>query len=444
MNIVRLIEKKRDGGEHTREEIQFIVEAAAAYETRPDYEGSPNGVSKAQLAAWLMAVVWRGMTLDETALLTQAMAESGDQLNLDGLPKPWADKHSTGGVGDKTTLVVLPMMAACGLTSVKMSGRGLGKTGGTIDKLESIPGFRTNLSLEEMKSQAAKIGIALTGQSGQLTPADKTLYALRDVTGTVASIPLIASSVISKKIAGGAEVISIDLKCGSGAFMADIESARNLGQTMIEIGKRLGRKVGVEITDMDQPLGRAAGNLNEVQEAIWTLSNDGPKRFTELCIELCAGALLAAGKANNPDDAREKSEQSLISGRALALCAEWFKTQGSTLSLEEICALPLAAHEVNVCAPRAGWISRISADAVGQAVVDLGGGRHGLDDQINHLVGISTLNEIGEEVECGQPIFEIRAATEESAQSAELALSAAIEISDNPVERRPVVIEKLS
>ncbi len=428
MNPVRVIERKRDGHENTREELEFIVRAAT----------NPNAglMSEAQLAAWCMAVVWRGMSAAETAALTLAMAQSGDRVDLTGLPKPWVDKHSTGGVGDKTTLVLLPMLAACGLTCVKMSGRGLGKTGGTIDKLESIPGFQTALSIDALVAQANQIGLALTGQTPNLTPADGTLYALRDVTGTVKSIPLIASSVLSKKIAGGAEVISIDLKCGSGAFMQTHQEARALGECMLGIARELDLRLGIEITDMDQPLGCAVGNLIEVQEAIETLAGGGPPRFRELVIELCESMLATAQVQGG------KAAACLDDGTAYKKAEEWIKAQGATITLAEVAKLPLAPIRKEIRAQQTGWIQRIDAGIVGEVVVDLGGGRRSKGDTIHPGVGVRVQKVVGETVTAGEILFEVYAAQDPS--EAIQQLSTAVAYSETQVAPNPVVIERLA
>lgn len=436
MNPVRVIERKRDGGSHTPEELAFIAKAA----TQP----GPDTMSEAQLAAWCMAVVWRGLDLDETAELTRAMADSGDRVDLEGLPHPWVDKHSTGGVGDKTTLTLLPMLAACGLTCVKMSGRGLGKTGGTIDKLESIPGFRTSLSIPELKSQANRIGLALTGQTPRLTPADKTLYALRDVTGTVRSIPLIASSILSKKIAGGAEAISIDLKCGSGAFMETLDEARSLAEVMLGVAERLGVKLGIEITDMDQPLGQCVGNALEVIEAVDTLRGHGRQRFTDLCLELCASTLTLSGHAPDHNSALKLADHALKSGEAMQKARDWFAAQGATISPDHIHQLRDAPVRRMVLGNEAGWISRVDAGRVGEVVVDLGGGRRQQRDVIDHRVGVEVVVEVGDDVLPGREMFEIHARTESEADAAEARLREAVVLSPDPVPFRPVVLERMN
>lgn len=432
MNPVRVIEHKRDGLKHTRDEIQFVVDSAT---------GINHGMKPEQLAAWLMAVVWRGLDLEETAWLTEAMAKSGATLDLTGLPKPWVDKHSTGGVGDKTTIALLPMLAACGLTVVKMSGRGLGKTGGTIDKLASIPGFQTSLTPEQLKAQALEIGLALTGQSYSLTPADGTLYALRDVTGTVPSIPLICASVLSKKIAGGAEVISIDLKCGSGAFMETLEDAKELARRMKGVGEILGVKVGVEITDMDQPLGRYAGNLLEVIEAVDTIHGKGEARFTELCLTLCASMLVEAGVCATPSEARARAELCLQDGSAQLKLDQWFAAQGATVKPTELRSLmiPLATSEV--IAQSDGWVKRIDAGLVGGAAVDIGAGRRTKEDEVDPQVGIETCAIVGQAVKAGEVILRVFARSDEVANQAAGELQSALEISPQVVNPRELILE---
>lgn len=431
MNPVALIEKKRDGGVHSASELQFICHAAS----------TGTGMAPEQLSAWLMAVVWRGMSFDETAILTQAMVDSGERLDLAGVPKPWFDKHSTGGVGDKTTLALLPMLAAAGLSVVKMSGRGLGITGGTIDKLESIPGFRTALSLDEMKAQASRIGIALTGQTPDLAPADKALYALRDVTGTVRSIPLIASSVMSKKIAGGADVVGIDLKCGRGAFMRELEEARDLGRTMIEIGKRCGLDVHVEITEMDQPLGRAVGNLIEVQEAVRLLAGeDLDSRFGKLCVNLCGSALEQTGLCSKGQGISQALAV-LESGRAMVKCEEWWSAQGAALNPIRILEEPLAGVRRTVTASRAGWVETVDAAAIGQVVVDLGGGRKERHSLIDHGVGVRVFKEVGMQTKAGEALAEIYAHDDSSADEAAAKLLNAFMLTDQRVEPRSVILE---
>lgn len=432
MNPVRVIEHKRDGLKHTQEEIRFIVDSAT---------GINHGMKPEQLAAWLMAVVWRGLDIEETAWLTDAMAHSGAILDLTGLPKPWVDKHSTGGVGDKTTIALLPMLAACGLTIVKMSGRGLGKTGGTIDKLASVPGFQTSLTPEQLKTQAREIGLALTGQSYSLTPADGTLYALRDVTGTVPSIPLICASVLSKKIAGGAEVISIDLKCGSGAFMETPEDARALASRMKGVGEMLGVKVGVEITDMDQPLGRYAGNLLEVIEAVDTVYGKGDSRFTELCIILCGSMLFESGLSSSSEEGQLRAKQCLADGSAQRKMEQWFLAQGASVQPLELRNLVENLAVAEVKAKESGWIKRLDAGMVGEAAVEVGAGRRSKEDNIDPQVGIETCVRVGQEVKAGDVLLRIFARNHEIAAATKDMLEPACEISPILVPERPLVMQ---
>jgi pyrimidine-nucleoside phosphorylase len=416
MDLQAAIGRRRDGGPSTAEDFQNLAHGAADGST-PDY----------QLSAWLMAAFLNPLTPSETAELTLAMADSGERLDLSGLPKPWVDKHSTGGVGDKTSLVVLPMLAACGLTVVKMSGRGLGITGGTIDKLSSVPGFRTDLSPEELKAQAKSIGIALTGQTPRLAPADKALYALRDATGTVESIPLIASSILSKKIAGGAEVIVLDVKCGSGAFMRDLESARALKQMLEDIGGHAGLTVRAFISDMDQPLGRCAGNALEVKEAIRVLKGE-TGRFRELCVHCVRTVLEACGL---PDRAVEVLE----GGSALAKAKEWFAAQGGDLTVFESEDWGRAAVVREVRAAQAGWVERVDARRIGELVVNLGGGRKRKEDAIDPAVGCEVLVEVGDQVRAGDAVLRVHSASVfEDGEDCVI-------FSAEPVVRRDVILE---
>jgi pyrimidine-nucleoside phosphorylase len=424
MNILNLIAKKRDKGTHTSEELQFIANGAAQ-SIIPDY----------QLAAWLMAVFINGLTDQETADLTRAMAESGDRVDLTGLPHPWVDKHSTGGVGDKTTIVLLPILAACGLTVVKMSGPGLGKTGGTIDKLASIPGFRTDLTPEQMKTQAKDIGIALTGQTPSLAPADKSLYALRDVTATVPCLSLIVSSILSKKIAGGAEVVTLDVKCGSGAFMETPADAHRLASALEQVGTAAGLKIKTVVTDMDQPLGRTAGNALEIKEAIRILRGEETGRFRDLCLHLAQVTLQTAGILADPLFAIE-------SGAALRKMRQWVIAQHGSTSIFESEDWQIAPVQLEVLHQNEpGWIESIDAETIGLQVVELGGGRKAKGDPIDPTVGIETLIQIGDEVAPNQPLFRIHASSEDSANLASRALESAYKTSQSQVPHRPIILE---
>lgn len=424
--MLAAIGRKRDGEANTADDLRLIAQGAADSSV-PDY----------QLSAWLMAAVLNGLDAEETAALTMAMAASGERLDLAGLPKPWLDKHSTGGVGDKTTLVLLPLLAACGLTVVKMSGRGLGITGGTIDKLESVPGMRLDLTPEDMKAQARDIGLALTGQTPRLAPADGRLYALRDVTGTVASIPLITSSILSKKIAGGAEALVLDVKCGSGAFMRHQASAKELAESLVSVGKRAGLRVRAEISDMDQPLGAEVGNALEVKEAIRVLSGQvasGPSdRFRELCLHFARLALGLAGR----DEALAESR--LADGTALAKAKEWFAAQGGSLKVFASEDWGRAAHSVEVLASASGFVERVDAGQVGELAVELGAGRRTKADAIDHAVGVTIHACVGDAVEAGQPLATVhfnRGDVEDWRRRA----TACFTITDQAVSPRPVIL----
>ncbi|MBB6029880.1 thymidine phosphorylase [Oceanithermus desulfurans] len=381
MHAVEFIEKKRDGGEHSPAELQEWI-AAYVEGAVPDY----------QMAAWLMAVYFRGMTAAETAELTLAMAHSGEVLDLAGLGKT-VDKHSSGGVGDKTTLVVAPILAAAGLVVAKMSGRGLAHTGGTIDKLESIPGWRAELSDEEFLRQAREVGLVIAGQSKNLAPADGKMYALRDVTGTVPSIPLIASSIMSKKLAAGARIITLDVKVGKGAFMKDLAHARELARLMVSIGRHAGREVRAVLSQMDEPLGRAVGNAIEVREAIATLRGEGPGDLTELSLALAREALEAAGE----DPAR--AEAVWKSGAALEKLRAFVAAQGGDARVvDEPERLELAPDVYELRAEASGVVTELDAYRVGLAVLRLGGGRERKGDAIDHGVGVRLAKKVGDRV----------------------------------------------
>jgi len=390
MHAVEFIERKRDGGEHSSAELQEWINAYVADEV-PDY----------QMAAWLMAVYFQGMTPRETAELTLAMAHSGEVLDLAELGKT-VDKHSSGGVGDKTTLVVAPILAAAGLVVAKMSGRGLAHTGGTIDKLESIPGWRAELSDEEFLRQAREVGLVIAGQSKNLAPADGKMYALRDVTGTVPSIPLIASSIMSKKLAAGARIITLDVKVGKGAFMKDLEQARELARLMVSIGRHAGRDVRAVLSQMDQPLGRAVGNAIEVREAIATLRGEGPADLSELSLALAEEALAAA--RIETARAREAWE----SGAALAKLRAFIEAQGGDgRVVENPELLELSAETSELRAPESGVVTDLDAYRVGVAALRLGGGRERKGEAIDHGVGVYLLKKIGEAVRQGEVLARI-------------------------------------
>ncbi len=399
MNPVELITKTRDGATLTTAEIDFLVRGIASGDI-PDY----------QAAAWCMAVYFNGLSPRELADLTLAMAHSGDTVDLRDTVRFAVDKHSTGGVGDKTTLVVEPLVAACGVPVGKMSGRGLGFSGGTIDKLESIPGMRLALSLAEFKRQLKEVGLVLTGQSADLAPADGKLYSLRDVTGTVQSIPLIASSVMSKKIAGGAQAIVLDVKVGRGAFMETLPEARALARAMVVIGKLVKRQTVALLSDMNQPLGHAVGNALEVREAIDTLHGGGPQDFREHCLTVAAHLLVLARKAQSLPAARRILTAALDDGRAWAKFRRFVEAQGGDVGVIDAPErLPRAALIEVVRAPRAGVVKQIDAREVGLAAVDLGAGRHKKSDAIDYAVGFVIHHKVGDRVAKGDPLFTVHA-----------------------------------
>lgn len=438
MEFREIIRARRNGLVHSRAEFDFLAKGATGG-TIPDY----------QLAAWLMAAVLKPLTFQETADLTLAMAESGERLDLSALPRPWVDKHSTGGVGDKTSIILLPLLASCGITMVKMSGRGLGITGGTVDKLESIPGFRMNLEPSEMIAQARRIGVAITGQTPKLAPADKVLYALRDATETVDSMPLIASSILSKKIAGGAETIVIDLKCGSGAFMKTMDEARELATLMLEVANRCGVRLKIAITDMDQPLGKAVGNQLEVAEAIDVLAGEGESlRLGELCIGLAGIALNAAGKAQSIDEGKSMAKRAIESGMALDKAREWFEAQGASKDAFVGRRLALDSPPVVIGWNYDGdpaWVQRLDAASFGEAALMLGAGRRTKEDRIDGRVGIELGAGIavGSKVCSGDEILKVYAADSESAAHALSMLHTAVQFTLEPVASRSVFLEVL-
>lgn len=397
-----MIRTRREGGVHADSEVQAFVDSVTRGEI-PDY----------QVSAWLMASQFQRLSLEETATLTLAMAASGERINLAGLPKPWVDKHSSGGVGDKTTIALVPLLAACGLTTVKMSGRGLGITGGTIDKLESIPGFRTDLSPEEMVDQAKRIGCALAGQTARLAPADGILYALRDATETVDNIPLIVASILSKKIAGGAEVVVLDVKCGTGAFMRTKAEAQTLADWLTKVGYLAGLKVRTIVSDMNQPLGRAVGNALEVAEALDNLQPEyepqysSERRFTNELMDIAALTIATAFEISDAL-ARERVKEALRSGKAWQKAEDWIRAQGGQWEP----ALPSAAFVQTVEASTSGVVTAISASGVGQFALELGAGRQQKDDEINPAVGIELLVSVGDAVQKGQPLARAHLAAE--------------------------------
>lgn len=429
MRAVDVIIKKRGGQALTEAEIDYFIGGYSRGEI-PDY----------QAAAFAMAVFFQGMSAAETVALTQAMVRSGHQLDLSDIAPVVADKHSTGGVGDKTTMVVAPLVAATGLPVGKMSGRGLGYFGGTVDKLETIPGFRAALSETEFREALAKIGLVVAGQSADLAPADGKLYALRDVTGTVESLPLIASSVMSKKIAAGTNCIVLDVKHGKGAFMKNLADATALAQAMVEIGAGVGRKVRAVLSSMEQPLGHAVGNTLEVKEAVETLQGRGPADLVELALILGSQLLEMAGRATNNEEARQQLRQALDSGAAWAKYKAFVAQQGGDTSyLDDTSKLPLAAHREEFPAPQAAYVWAIDAEAIGIAAYTLGAGRKVKTDAIDPAVGLVLHKKVGEWVEAGESLLEIHAQSPEQADSIKASLLQAYGFSEFPVNAPPLI-----
>jgi pyrimidine-nucleoside phosphorylase len=394
-----------------------------------------------QLAAFLMAVYFRGLSTAETFALTDAMVRSGETIDLGAaLGRRVVDKHSTGGVGDKTTLAVGPIVAACGVPFGKMSGRGLGHTGGTLDKLESIPGFRVELTTDEFVAQVREIGLAIVGQSANLVPADKMLYALRDVTATVDNVSLIAASIMSKKIASGADAIVLDVKVGDGAFMKSLSDAQVLGEAMLALGRRAGLDVVCVLTDMDQPLGCAVGNALEVREAVATLRGEGPPDFGELVLDASAHLLALSDLGVNRAEARRLAEQAVADGSATAAYARWVRTQGGD---PDEAALPTAPHVHEVRASCTGYVGRLAALPVGLAALHLGAGRREKDDPVDHAVGVVCRAKRGDAVAEGDVLAEVHARDERSAGEAAADVLAAYELVDEPPRPRPIVLDTL-
>ena len=423
MSIVEIIQRKRDGEELSAEEIDELILGDV-----PDY----------QLTAWLMAVYFEGMSPRETFALTDAMVRSGDEIHLgDALGRRVVDKHSTGGVGDKATLAVGPVVAACGVPFGKMSGRGLGHTGGTLDKLESIPGFRVELSTDEFVAQVRDVGIAVVGQSANLVPADKKLYSLRDVTATVGNVSLIAASIMSKKIASGADAMVLDVKVGDGAFMKSIEDARELAEAMIALGRHAGRDVVCELTDMEQPLGQAVGNALEVREAVATLRGEGPADLTHLVVESCAHLLELSDLGVDLAEGRRRAEAAIADGSAVAAYERWISAQGGE---PDDAALDKAPFVKEIFAPRDGYVRRLGALPVGLAALHLGAGRRAKDDPVDHAVGVVCRRKRGDTVDEGEPLAEIHARTEASADDAAAAVLGAYEIGDEAPPEIPIVL----
>jgi pyrimidine-nucleoside phosphorylase len=422
-----LIQKKRDGGELTDAEISGLVLAYARDEV-PDY----------QMAAVCMAVYFKGLSHAETHALTDAMVQSGETVDLSPLGRKVVDKHSTGGVGDKTSIALGPVVAACGVPFAKMSGRGLGHTGGTLDKLEAIPGFNVELDIGRFLAQVGEIGIAIIGQTGELVPADKRLYALRDVTATVDIIPLIASSIMSKKIAGGADAIVLDVKVGDGAFMKDIDSARELAEAMRELGVRAGREVVCELTDMDQPLGQAVGNALEIREAVGLLQGEAPADLSALVRGAAEHLLVLSDLGVDAEEARGLVAQAIAGGAALDVYQRWIRAQGGNPSLDALSQAPVVKQ---VTAASTGYVQRIATTAIGEAALGLGAGRLRKEDDIDHAVGILCFAKRGQALAAGDVIAEVHARTEESAQAGATEVAAAYGIGPEPPREVPIVLD---
>jgi len=434
MHTMDVIAKKRDGAELSQEEIEFFVQGYTKGEI-PDY----------QAAAWLMAVYLRGMSDRETLDLTMAMAHSGDVLDLKEIAPFVVDKHSTGGVGDKVSLVVAPLVAACGMPVAKMTGKGLGFTGGTVDKLESIPGYRTDLNEAEFKAQLAEIGIVLTGQSADLAPADGKMYGLRDVTATVESIPLIVSSIMSKKLAAGADAMVLDVKVGSGAFMKTVERAEVLAEALVHLGSQAGRRVVALISDMSQPLGWAVGNALEVREAINTLHEGGPDDFRDHCLVVAAEMLILGGEAPDTNSALTLALETLKSGAAWRKFRDMVRAQGGNVRhIEDPDLLPQARLVEPVPAQRSGYLTGVDAAEVGMAVMALGGGREKKGDQIDHSVGVIVHYKVGDLVQKETPLFTIHANDGARLAEARERLLAAHTFSDSPVQRLPLLYRRVA
>lgn len=432
MNMVDIIMKKRDGGELTPEEIHFFIDNYVKGSI-PDYQAS----------ALLMTIYFRGLSRAETFALTEAMEFSGDVEDLSDLPGVKVDKHSTGGVGDKTTLVVAPVAAAAGVTVAKMSGRGLGFTGGTADKLEAIPGFRTRLEPEEFRKQLEELGLAVITQTGSITPADKKIYALRDVTGTVESPGLIASSIMSKKLAAGSDGIVLDVKCGSGALLKDLAEAENLAELMIDIGRNAGRKMVAVISDMSQPLGQAVGNALEVEEAIQVLKGGGPEDLRQLCLELAGEMIWIGGRAESFQEGKNIARKVLEDGSALEKFREMVRRQGGDdRIIEEPDRMGSSRYSRDVFAERDGFIAEMAAQEIGRASQHLGAGRLRKEDEIDFTAGIRMHVRIGNFVKEGDVLATLYGADSRRLEEAETILEAAIRISTEPAEP-PKLIKKI-
>ena len=426
-----VIELKRDGGEHSAEEIARLVETFVTGEM-PDY----------QMSAWLMAAFIRGLSLDETVWLTDAMARSGERVDLSDVGRPCVDKHSTGGVADTTTLVVAPLVAACGVPVAKMSGRGLGHTGGTLDKLESIPGFRTTLSIDEFVAQVRNAGVAVMAQTETIDPADKLIYALRDVTGTVPAIPFIVSSIISKKVAGGASAVLLDVKVGSGAFMKTEADGRMLARELVRVAKAVGLRAACVISDMDQPLGTAVGNALEVREAIAVLRGHGDHRLTALCRTLAAKMVAMVHGSCDESEALAMVGQALEEGVALETFRRWVAAQGGDPSIaDEPSAIGVSPRSRTVAARTEGFVTGLDAERIGRAALALGAGRQTKDAPIDYGAGLVLAVRVGDRVAKGQPLAELFAVDDALLEEGERRLRSGVLLGETAPEPRPLLLE---
>ena len=429
MLMSELILKKRNGGTMTEEEIRFLVDGYTKGEI-PDY----------QMAAFLMAVFFQKMTAEETLYLTSAMTHSGEVLDLSGVSGITADKHSTGGVGDKTSLVLVPMLASLGVKMAKMSGRGLGHTGGTLDKLESIPGFSIDVPRDRFMQQLDEVGMVIAGQTADLVPADKKMYALRDVTGTVDNIALITSSIMSKKLAAGAKTIVLDVKMGKGSFMKSEADAKALAESMVKVGKLAGRNTVAVITDMDQPLGNTVGNALEVKEAIETLRGEHSGELLELCLELGACVLTASGMADSHSAAKELLRGTIADGSALKKFAEFVQAQkGDPHVVNDLSMLAAAPVQLDVAAEADGFVAEMDALEIGKISLRLGGGRATKEDDIDHSVGVVLHKKIGDPVQAGEVFATIHAVAEPAAEEAAKQLRGCIRMTTEPVAKKPLI-----
>ncbi len=430
MRVVDVIAKKRDGETLSREEIEFFVNGVTRG-TLPDYQAS----------ALLMAIVLRGMTIDETSWLTDSMVNSGNRIDLSDIPGVKVGKHSTGGVGDKVSIVLAPLAAACGVIMPKMSGRGLGHTGGTLDKLESIPGYRVDLGIEEFKAVLRDVGTSIIGQSASLVPADKKLYALRDVTATIGSIPLISASVMSKKLAEGSDIVVLDVKCGDGAFMKDEAGARALAASMVAIGTRAGVRTEAFITDMETPLGRAVGNSIEVIECLETLKGRGPDDLAGVVKRFASRVLVLAGRESNEAQALSCVDRALSSGKAIETLGRMIERQGGNRAIvDDYSLLPSVKGREQCLAPRGGFVTRMKAEAIGLASNLLGAGRTKVGEPIDHAVGVILLAKPGMRVERGEPLVEIHHRDGRGVNAALALCSDAVTIEDYAQPPRPVIL----